>query len=172
MNPYLIIGGLVFLAVACAGSAYEGIQFGDSRRAVADQKQFDEINADITKQKAEAHAVLEQALNNNLDLLAERETLKDQLQKDRNNARDKTDSLTRQLSFERLRFPAAEAPGCGPGGGGAASISTEAAGASAAPAGLIQLPERIESDLSALMAKADRLKDDYAECYGYATQMK
>lgn len=170
MNPYLIIGALIFLAVACGGSAYEGHRFGVDQQAVADQKQFDTINAEITQQKAEAHTLLEKAMDDNLDLETQRNTLKDKIQKDREDARNKTDALTRQLAFERLRFIPTEDSGCRVGGGDAQGSSPGSAGTTQAPD--VLLPEAISRNLFQLALDADRLRDDYAACYAWATQVK
>lgn len=169
MNPYLIIGALLALAAAAGGGFYEGHKTGIDGQKVADQAQFDAINAGLTKQKADAAALLAQANADNAALAVARDTLKTTLETEREKNRAATDSLHTQLAGVGLRFRA-QGAGCGASGGGTQAAGTDPAAAQSSA--VVQLPDALAASLRQLAYDADKLRDDYALCYGYATQVR
>lgn len=169
MNPYMILGAVIFLAVACAGSAWEGHSIGVNSQKAEDQAQFDQINASLTQQKADAHAKLEKALGDNLDVMSEREEAKAQLEKEREIHRTGTNALRTQLAFAGMRLPA-ETSGCGGGGGGTETPASSAPG-DASPAFCVVSAAAAQS-LRDIAFDADTLRDDYKLLYDWAHSLK
>lgn len=170
MNPYLIIGALVALAAAFGGGDYLGHGRGIDEQKVADQKIFDQINAGLAKQKAEANALYQQAQADIIALQAERDDLKTTLEKEREEARKTTDDLRSKYAGLSLRFRSVQSGGNRPNGAGAQSAGGNPA--SPATASVLQLPDQVAGNLRQLAFDADKLRDDYALCYGYANKVK
>lgn len=170
MNPYIIIGALILAAAALFGAYQKGHGSGVADQKVADQAQFDKINNDLTKQKASANALYQQAQADIIALLTQRDTLKLKLERDHANNEIATAALRDKLAGLSLRFSSTETARGGPGGKDASSSGDHPAGTE--PAATIQLPEKITGDLRRLAFDADALNDDYRLCYDFAQQIK
>lgn len=170
MNPYIIIGALIALAAAFFGGDHLGHGRGVNEQKVADQKQFDQINAERAKQKAEANALYQQAQADIIALQADRDALKTTLEKEREEARKTTDDLRTKYAGLSLRFRSVQSGGNRQDGAGAKG----AGGNPASPAAttVLQLPDQVAGNLRQLAFDADKLRDDYALCYGYANKVK
>ena len=169
MNPYIILGALVSAIALFSGGFMAGKHYGTTTQKVADQAEFDKINNERTAQKAEANKLYRQAQSDIIALQAERDTLKTTLETERETNRKATDDLRTKYSGLSLRFRAQSArPGAN--SGSTACPGTGPASAAAAP--VLQLPDSITSDLRQLALDADKLRDDYAECYGYAKKVR
>lgn len=170
MNPYLIIGALIALAAAFFGGDYLGHGRGIDEQKVEDQKQFDQINDGLAKQKAEANTIYRQAQADIITLQTERDALKTTLENEREAARKTTDDLRTKYAGLSLRFKSAKTAGDRGNSAGTQSAGSNPAGPAAAS--VLQLPDQVAVDLRQLAFDADTLKDDYAKCYGYAEKMK
>ena len=156
------------LALACIGyygqTRYEA---GVNAQKVADQKQFDAINAQLTQQKEQAAATLEAA--NAKVLSDETELLALRAQQGASYARDQAATEAQFVSTGssalrvRVTCPTPQATGRGNGGGSA--LPAPAASAPAATAVAVELPSQTERDLRQLVFDADRLADAYRSCY-------
>lgn len=163
MNPYLIIGALIALMAVGAAGLAEGRHIGLVEQSQTDQKQFDAINAGLTAQKAQAAKLLADTNSENMAILKQRTDLQTQLEKAHVAAQIATDSLRTQLAGSSLRFASPESTGSG-ASGGSAKATGQSADSPAATA-VIQLPDKITSDLRQLAYDADALKDSYTACY-------
>lgn len=165
-----ILAGLLALVIAAGAGYYKGDTDGDNNRAVKDQKQFDATNAQIAQNKAIAASDLAKIVAANMLLEQQRDILKTQLEKDHAKAQSVTDDLRQQLATRSLSFRTAEIAGCGSGSGAAPGTAT-GPGVSAATV-IVQLPDKVTSDLRLLALDADRLRDNYTLCYADDQQVK
>lgn len=173
MNPYVIIGALVAALALGGGGYWYGASVGRAKQEVADQAQFDAVNAKLAAQKAEAATQLAAVNARVLATLTERDALKTKLLTEKDTHDQVTAVLRGRYAALRLRVAvpgAAQAGGGGGGGDGAGGAGGDAA--RSAGAALVQLPDAVAGDLRQLAFDADRLRDDYALCYGYATQVR
>ena len=85
---------------------YKGDQFGTSRQKVADQAEFDKINAERTKQKAEASALLEKIQAGIIAGQQHEAELNARLEKQDAQYRASTDDLRKQLATRGLQYAA------------------------------------------------------------------
>ncbi len=169
-NPYVILGGVLLVLALVAGAGVKGHSMGVQAQKVADQVEFDRINAAITKQKAEAAAIMQGKQAEIIALQQQRDSFKTQLEvKDAQN-RKATADLTRKYSGLQLRFRAVQSAGCGAGGSGTVPSSANAAGDAGTVVAV--LPDAITVNLRQLAIDADNLRDAYALCYAYATKVK
>jgi hypothetical protein len=162
MNPYIIIAVLLAIAGAFAGGEIDGQKRGDADRVIADQKQFDAINAKITAQKAEANSLLEKAQADIITAQAAADSFKTQLEKDSETRQTQIDTLRRQYAGVSLRFKSSQAPGCG--ASGAITNSTQGTAASPNGGAVIQLPDQVTADLRQLTVDGDNLISEYKKC--------
>lgn len=166
MNPYILIGAALLWLVSLAGTGYGMLGVGKKSQKVVDQVQFDKVNSDLTKQKADANRLYQQAQADIIKAQAERDEFKTQLGVQREASRKVTDDLRGKYAAISLRFSAPKSAGdrgnCG------SAIGTAITAASPAAAAVIQLPDEIAGNLRQLTADADKLRDDYALCYAYA----
>lgn len=167
MNPLIYL--VAALAIFTAGFG-GGHRVGTNAQKVADQAQFDQINADLTEQKATANAVYRKFQENNLALMVERDKLKTNLEKENEAHRVATAALRDKYAAVGLRYSAAQDAGHWPGGGSPTGAGADPA-SPAAPA-VVQLPDPIATNLRRLTFDADTLADNYRKCYGYASQVK
>lgn len=170
MNPYAILVAVILWLLSAAGVGYW--QHGEGRAAqkVADQVQFDRINDDITKQKAQADATYRAAQDANVKLMVERDQLKTKLEKMYATDQLATDAVRDKYAFVGLRFATSKSAGSGGGSGSATSTGPDAS--SPATSAVVELPRALASDLRQLALDADKLRDDYALCYRYLNEMK
>lgn len=173
MIPPIAIKALVIaavLAIVAIGADRFGYTRGVNAQKVADQVEFDAINAKLTTQKAEAAAAYRQAQDDIIALQVERDQIKTDLEKKREADRKTTDDNRTKFASLGLRFPAPKGAGdradsCGPKAPGANAAEPSA------PA-TVELPKQITSDLRQLALDADNLADEYRKCHGYAVTVK
>ena len=170
LNPWVILALVLAVTAMCVGAGYEGYARGEDAQKVTDQKQFDEINKELTAQKAEANRLLQDALLGNLKLMAERDKLKNQLGEQDVKNRKATAELTARYSGQRLQFRAAQDSGNRANCGGTLSSPSNASGTSSTS--VVTLPDEIAGNLRQLARDADDLADAYRLCYGYANQVR
>lgn len=159
---------VVFVATFILGGI-AGDKIGIDRQKTVDQYQFDKINIQLADQKRVAAETLDRLNAENLKLILDRDTLKTTLEKRYADAQAVTTSVRRELSTLKLRFTVETGRA---GGGSISSASPEVIPASLAGAALIELPEKITSDLRLWAEDADALRDAYAICYGWTTQVR
>lgn len=167
LNPYAILGALAVWLASLVGVGYWQHDAGVSAQKVADQRQFDRINTERAQQADQANVMYRAKQAEVIAALAERDAFKNQLEKERGEHRAATDALAARYAGLQLRFRAAQGAAPGDRGGRADSAAPNAPGADAAP--VVQLPDAVATDLRQLALDADRLRDEYATCYGYAT---
>lgn len=166
MNIYFGTFFAILIAVACAGSAWEGHSIGVNSQKAEDQKQFDTINANITKQKAQAAADLLQSAKDNVLLANQRDQLAATLgAQHAQNVQLTNDNRSLLADAGRLRF-AGQASGSGSGGQSAATGSAATAG-NANPAACV-LSDAASQSLKQIVFDADTLRDDYKLLYDWA----
>ena len=170
MNPYALIVAIVLAVALWFGGDHAGHKRGINAQKVADQRQFDQINAEREQQKATANVIYRKAQDDNLTLMVERDQLKTKLEKEHATNQKATDDLRTRYSGLGLRFTTDQGAGLGLSSRSAQGAGTDPASA-IAPA-FVQLPDALAADLQQLTFDADRLADDYRKCYGYATQVK
>lgn len=169
-SPWLILGGVLLVLALVAGAGVKGHSMGVQAQKVADQVQFDKINAGLTKQKAEANAIYQKAQGDIIALQQERDQFKTQLGvKDAQN-RKATAALTARYSGLRLRFRTAKSAGTGANCASTVSSSPNPAGDAGTT--VVVIPDALNHDLFQLARDADDLRDSYATCYAYANQVK
>jgi hypothetical protein len=162
---WVAIAVTLFLAGTHWKAYHSGHSTGVLEQKAEDQVQFDKINADITKQKAEAAAILAKANAEILAGVAREADVKTQLEKTRETNRKATNDLANQLAGHRLQF-AAQGPGSwgsGPGSGGAETKTTSDSGAATCI-----VSEAVDRSLKAIVLDADTLRDDYKLLYDWA----
>ena len=166
MNPYIIIAVLLAIAGAFGAGEFDGHKRGTVAQAIADQKQFDAINAQIVTQKMEAHSMLEKAQADIITAQAAADSFKTQLEKDSETRQTQIDTLRRQYAGVSLRFKSAQAPGCGASSAGASS----AQGTAPSPDGgaVVQLPDTVAANLRQLTVDGDTLISEYKKCRDFA----
>lgn len=170
LNPYIIIGTLIALAAAFFGGDHIGHGRGVNEQKVANQREFDRIEGERTKQKAEANALYRQAQADIIALQTERDKLKTELEKKREIDRKATDDDRAKFSGLGLRFQPAE--DAGHRGDGICSKGSGTNAAGPADPATIELPASLTAELRQIAFDADKLADDYRECYGYAQAVK
>ena len=170
MNPYLIIAAIAVVVGSWVGGNHVGHIGGMNEQKVADQARFDEINAEISQQKAEASEKYRTAQENNLALMTERDQLKTTLGKEHEQNRVNTAALRDKYAGTGLRYT--NGTGSGVGAGGISASGSDNNPASASGSTVLQLPDAIGANLRQLAFDADTLADSYRECYGYAQQVR
>ena len=167
MNPYFILAFVLALAGAGAGGYMTGHRAGTNAQQVADQAEFDTINAGITAQKAQADKLYREGQATIIALQIERDQFKTNLEKEHAAHQKATDDLRNSYAHVGLRFATGQTSGLGGGGG----LSQAAGGntASATGATVVQLPDETASALRGIAYDADRLADDYRLCYEYVS---
>lgn len=167
-NPWVILGGVLLLFGLLFGAEQYGHTQGVNTQKVADQVEFDRINAALTMQKSDAAAMLQKAQTDIITLQANRDKLKLTMEKQHAQDQVTNAALRDKYSGLGLRFKPAEGSGCGNGGSGTLPAQGNAAVLAAAPSVLIS---RETSDaLRALAYDADELAANYKLCYA-ATQI-
>jgi len=162
MNQYIII------ALVWAGSLFSvGVwQHGagvDSQK-VADQVEFDRINAGIAEQKAQANAAYRLVQEHNILVMKERDTLKTKLQQEQlTNAKAINDLRTRYANVG-LRYVTKDAR-LGDSGNSAMLGTGSAAGNVFAETR--ELPAAITASLRSIAYDCDALNVDYRLLYDW-----
>ena len=172
MNQYIIIA-LVWLSSLLGVGVWQnhsGHVAGVNAQKVSDQVQFDKINQERADQKTAANAEYRKVQDENLALMADREAFKTTLEKEREKNRIATNALRDKYSSVGLRFATGQGAGLG-----RCSCSTQSPGANSPSSdgpSVVQLPDKVTSDLRQLEYDADTLADEYRKCYSYAQQVK
>lgn len=163
LNPWVILGVMLALLVMVGVVYTQGHSDGVDDQKLADQAEFDHINAELTKQKAEANALWQEKATANAERATEVGKLTHQLGVQHEENRQLTDRNRLALDALRLRWKSAESSGRGDSAGdtkanhGGAASSTEAA--------ICEFPEALDRSLKEILADADRLRDDYEYQY-------
>ena len=168
-NPWMILAAVVAWAASILTAGVIGLHVGEDRQQVADQKQIDATNAQISENKSEAARLMQTAQQANIDLMTQRDTLKTQLEQDHVKNQQITNNL-RASYTGGLRFAASESAGRGDCGGGTVPQAT--APASPPVPAVCQLSNEATSDLRQLAYDADDLRDAYTLCYDWAHAVK
>lgn len=143
---------------------------GVDQQKVADQAQFDKLNASIADQEALANAKYRTQQNANLALATERDALKVTLEKEHETNRIATAALRDRYAAVGLWYTSGQSTESGLGGRRTEGASVDPTSASGVT--VVQLPDAITSDLRRLAFDADELADSYRECYGYAKKLR
>lgn len=170
VNPYLIIGAMLAIAASFFCGDYVGHGRGIDEQKVSDQREFDRISAEIMKQKAEASALYRQAQADIIALQVERDRLKNELEAKREIDRKATDDRRTEFAGRGLRFNPIEDPRAREDGGGPQGAGSNPASPVTPTA--LELPASLTASLRLLAFDADKLADDYRECYGYAVKVR
>lgn len=170
MNPYSIIAALLIAMGLWFGGEYRGHSTGVAEQKVADQIQFDKINAGLTKQKTDAATLYQNVQASIIALQTERDTFKTQLGEQHAKDQAATDAARSRYSNLKLRFRATQGERCGGSSSGSVPGSTNPTGATGAKT--VELPTAVTSNLRQLAFDADQLADNYRLCYNFTRQMK
>ena len=169
-NPWFILAGVLLVLALVTGAGVKGHSMGVDAQKVADQIEFNKINAERAIQKAEAAALMQKAQSDIITLQNARDTFKTNLEKQREQDRQATAALTAKYNGLQLRYAAAQNTTNRPNRDGTMPSTPDTPGA-ASPAILV-LPDAVTGRLRSLATDGDTLRDDYAKCYRYATQVK
>lgn len=155
------VGAILVLAALTVFGLFMRNEGKLSQRAT-DQTKFDQINADITRQKADALAIISRAAADQAALAQERDEFKTKLETEHAQNETTTRALQSKYAGLRLKF---QGSGCGPSGSGSMSQT----GTTTVPTGPAEcfVPDSIAAGLRELAADADALKDNYTLCRSY-----
>jgi hypothetical protein len=170
MNPWVILGAVVFYFASLFGADQFGHSRGINQQKVISQAQFDKTNSDLADQKAFANQRYRDAQNSILALQADRDKFKQLLGAKNVENQNITNKLRDTYAAYGLRFQSAENTGCGHSAGFTESGTGNGAGN--AETKIVQLPETITRNLRQLAYEADQLNDDYKLCYDYANKVE
>ena len=172
MNIYALAVAVCLWLASLTGVGYWQYGAGKDAQKAADQSRFATYDSAIATQKAQANLEYRNAQDANVQLMAERDQLRNTLEKARAQNQTATDDLRRRLAGERLRFAAAlpREPRPGTDSGSAPASGVDAARADA-PA-VVELPATLTSDLRQLALDADRLRDEYRLCFDAIHKVK
>lgn len=163
MNPLIyLVAALAIFAAGFGG----GHRVGTNAQKVADQAQFDQINAQTATNKAIAEAKYRNAQAVIIQMAADRAIASNQREKERQSNVATINDLRTRYASNGLRFSTAKTSGSGGGGSGAAVNSADPTG-DTGPAE-VQLPDRIGKRLRELAYSADALVVDYKTLYDWA----
>lgn len=171
MNPYALLGVGILWIASLIGVGYWQHGAGEDAQKVADQKQFDGINAKLTQQKADANAQYRAAQADIIALQGQRDEFKNQLTRQKLDYDKKTLDLHAHYADRGLRY-ASQNSGRGCSGESTGGTKTDAASNAAPTTVELQLPDGITKRLRQLTLYADQVADDYRLCYAYATTVK
>jgi len=161
MNTWIKVLIAAIIAAAIATAAY---RTGVNAQKVADQGEFDRINASITEQKAQANAAYRTVQEHNILVMKERDTLKTKLQTEKlTNAKAINDLRTRYANVG-LRYVTKDAR-LGDGGVGSLLGTGNAAGNVATT--INELPAAITTSLRSIAYDCDSLNVDYRLLYDW-----
>lgn len=162
-SPWKIIAAMLIIISLCAASLAAGHSIGKNAQKVADQAEFDKINAALTAQKALAQSALNSANEANAKRRVEVGKTIAQLEKTHAENQNLTDRNRTLLDAYQLRWKSAES--AGRGGSGANTETDSGGAASSAASATCALPRALAQSLAAILTDADRLRDDYALMY-------
>lgn len=169
LNPWLILAAVLALVGVGAGGYYAGHSAGVNTQRVADQTQFDKINADLTTQKTAANKLLADAQTKDIANAEHNQQIAQEIEHRDENNRAKTAALQQQYSGLSLRYAAATDPRRGQGG--SSPDPAASAAPSAEPGPIVQLPNSLAANLRQYATDADGLADEYRKCLDYESQV-
>lgn len=147
----------------------DGVKSGTNTQKVADQKQFDTVNAALTGQKTEANDKYRKLADQALADKAAVDEFKHNLEKSNAQAKADVETLRRKYAGVSLRFTTtAKAAGCGNSGGGTQGGQGTAASPNATVT--VQLPDQIDGNLKQLTVDGDSLNADYKKCVAWVNR--
>ncbi len=165
-NFAAICAALCAIIVACLVGHHVGYGRGVTFQKVEDQKQFDKLNADLAKQKADAGAKYKALAEQALASAQAADKFKNQLEVVREKSRTDLDAYRRSVSGSRLFFDSTQAPGCGHSSGSPQSGAQLPTSPDATSR--VELPPTLREALRELMDIADDVSLNYRACYGWA----
>lgn len=125
-----------------------------------------EYQTALQEQQAIANEMIQANINKVQSTIAENETIKQKLERERRTNAKTTHDLRIKLSTNSLQFTPSS------GQGGTDTMSTEGSSPSNARTAPIQLPEQITRSLQELAFDCDTLKDDYTLLYNFTQEIK
>ncbi len=163
INPYAILAAVIFWLTSLSGVGWWQHNAGRDAQKAVDQAQFDKINADLSQQKTIAADTYKTAQATIIQVMAERDKFKTQLEADHaQNLKTITD-LRNKYAGVGLHFIAPQGSRCGPGS--PSPMPAEANTARIESASVVQLPDTLGRNLRALAFDADALSVEYKKCY-------
>lgn len=165
INQY-IIAAAIWIA-SLIGVGFWQHSAGVDSQKVADQAQFDQINADIAQQKSEANDKYRKAYDNNMLVMIERDEFKTKLLKERQANAENINAIRNSYSNVSLRY-AVKDSGLGQSCGNSLPAKTDAA--SNASSVERELPAAITASLRSIAYDCDALNADYRLLYDWANQ--
>ena len=166
MNPWVILAlVLAFLGVGGSSFMY-GDHVGTLGQQVKDQKQFDQINADIAKNKVIADAIYRNAQAIIIQQASDRALSDNQREKERQTDAKTNSDLRAKYDATILRFRTTKTPGPGDCSGNSSGSSSSTPGDSGTVE--VQIPDEIARKLRSIVFDADSLSTDYTLLYNWA----
>lgn len=163
LNPWVILGAMLALLVLVGVVYTQGHSDGVDDQKLADQAEFNRINAELTEQKAKANTLWREKATANAERATEVGKLTHQLGVQHEENRQLTDRNRLALDALRLRWKSTESPGRGDSGRGAEA--NPGGTASSTEAAICEFPEALDRSLKEILADADRLRDNYEYQY-------
>lgn len=163
LNPWVILGAVLALLVLVGVVYTQGHSDGVDDQKLEDQAEFDRINAELEAQKAAANKIWREKADEAQARRIEVGKLTHQLGVQHEENRQITDRNRLALDALRLRWKSAESSGRGDSGRGAEA--DPGGTASSTEAAICEFPEALDRSLKAILADADRLRDDYEYQY-------
>jgi hypothetical protein len=121
----------------------------------------------INQQKAEADKIIQQNIDDLLSTQAENNSIKDKLEKERQNNVKTTNDLRTKLANSGLRFKSNQC-----GSSSKDSLPTESNSSSDTSSTSVELPSEIGRNLRELAFDCDTLRDDYSLLYKFTQESK
>lgn len=163
LNPWVILGAVLVVLVLMAGAHSHGHKSGINEQKVADQAEFDRINAELEAQKAAANKIWREKAGEAQARRIEVGKLSHQLGVQHEENRQLTDRNRLALDALRLRWKSTESSGRGDSAGN--SEANHGGTASSTKTAYCEFPEALDRSLKEILADADRLRDDYEYQY-------
>lgn len=169
MNPYTIIAAGILIIGLSIGSYTIGHSNGVNTQKVKDQAEFSRIDKELTKQKEDAAALLDQEIKKGIELTNKNQELIAQGVKDHEEFRKTTADLNRKYNTLKLRF-ATTSTTTGDSSNSTKSKSGEAVSGTTTTT-IVSLPDVVTRDLRQLTTEADNWLGWYRKCYNYVEQV-
>jgi hypothetical protein len=130
---------LVFFIGSLLAASYVAYDLGQDSQKAKDQVIFDQVNADLAKQKKEAASLLNSLQQKIIDAQAESAKFKHQLEKQRAQHNETVTALRTEYATSGLFFNPPQSAGCGSSGG--STEGPKGGSPSTCPTTHVQLPE-------------------------------
>lgn len=163
LNTYAILAAVIFWLTSLVGVGWWQYNSGRNAQKAVDQAQFDKINADLSQQKTIAADTYKTAQAAIIQMMAERDKFKTQLEADYAKNLMAITDLRNKYAGVGLHFVAPQGSRCGTGS--PSPVPTEANTSRITAPAVVQLPESIASNLRTLAFDADALSVEYKKCY-------